>query len=344
MNKTRILLLFAVLLIGAMVFSACKPAATPEPEIIEVEKEVEVEVEVTRIVEGEVVTEVIVVTATPAPEEPATEVEEVVVGGTFNWATGALVQFDCPLINDDASIEMVSLVHTFLFRGIRDEEGNEVHIPELAHSWEFEEGGKVVIFHLEEGWTFQDGNDVFAEGEGREIVADDVVYSIERLATMEGTGAPSDLITNFVSIEALDDYTVKLTLANPDAVLFSPGRGITSGCIIPKEAVEQLGEDWGLHPIGGGPFEFVEYVPDDHATLVRNEDFVIQPYLDEVVFKVIPDDDVQMIALEAGEVHFAYLPETESAERINGQLYHTYCVEYSHKKKSINKISELHIA
>ncbi|MCJ7622893.1 MAG: ABC transporter substrate-binding protein, partial [Anaerolineaceae bacterium] len=118
-------------------------------------------------------------------------------------------------------------------------------------------------------------------------------------------------ISNFVSIEALDDYTVKLTLANPDAVLFSPGRGITSGCIIPQEAVEQLGEDWGLHPIGGGPFEFVEYVPDDHATLVRNEDFVIQPYLDEVIFKVIPDDDVRMIALEAREIHFTSLPETE---------------------------------
>ncbi|MCJ7625523.1 MAG: ABC transporter substrate-binding protein, partial [Anaerolineaceae bacterium] len=97
------------------------------------------------------------------------------------------------------SIELSSLVNVFLFRGIRDDAGNEILVPELAHSWEFEEDGKVVVFHLEEGWTFQDGNDVFAEGEGREIVADDVVYSIERLATIEGTGAASDLISNFVS-------------------------------------------------------------------------------------------------------------------------------------------------
>lgn len=276
-------LIVALLVVGVLMLSACQPAAEAPAEEAPVEE-------------------------APVEEAPA---EEEKIGGTFNWAEGAIVQFDPPFINDDPSFHVASVVHVFLFRFVLDDVGAPHVIPELARSWDFEEDGKVIVFHLNEGWTFQDGNDVFPEGEGREITADDVVYSIDRMVNIEGSAAPSDLLTGFESVEALDTYTVKLTMKEPDAVLFSGGRGLSSTAILPKEAVDARGEDWGLNPIGGGAFEFVEYVADDHVTLRKNEDYAILPYLDEVVYKIIPDQDVQIISLEAGEVDRTSLPAEE---------------------------------
>ncbi len=283
-------LLIALMVVGAMLLASCAPAAE-------------------------------------APAEEAPVEEEAVVekmGGTLYYGEAAVVQFDPPFINDDPSFHVASLVHVFLFRAVLDDTGAETPIPELAKSWEFEEGGKVVVFHLNEGWTFQDGNDVFAEGEGREITAEDVAYSIERMVTIEGSSAPSDLTAGFESVEAVDTYTVKLTMKEPDAILFAGGRGLSSAAILPREAVEARGADWGLNPIGGGPFEFVEYVADDHVTLRKNEDYAIEPYLDEVVFKILPDEDVQVISLEAGEVDVIALPAAEFDRFENDPDYKLY--------------------
>ena len=266
----------------------------------------------------------------PAAEEPAAEAPASNnMGGTLKLAESAVVQFDTPFINDDASFHVASLVHVFLFRTLLDETGAESVVPELAKSWDLEEDGKVVIFHLNEGWTFQDGNDVFAEGEGREITAEDVAYSIDRMVNIEGSSGPSDLLANFESVEAVDTYTVRLTLTKPDAILFASGRGLTSSAILPKEAVEAAGDNWGLNPIGGGPFEFVEYVADDHVTLQRNEDYIYTPNLDEVVFQIIPDEDVQAISLEARDVHVMNLSQYSTFQQFEGldgyNLYSANC-------------------
>lgn len=229
--------------------------------------------------------------------------DEPVVGGTFRVALPSFTSLNPLAIADDSSFYVVSQIYSSLVRAGLDEEGNLIPIPDLAESWEYEEDGKVIIFHLRQGVTFHDGNAVFAEGEGREVVAADVVYSIERSLNSEGsTAALPDLVSTFQSVEAVDDYTVKLTLSQPNALLFSGGRGLSSTVIYAQEAVEQLGEAYDDSPIGSGPFEFVEYLPDDHITLQRNEDFWIQSNVDEVLFRIIPDQSVAVISLEAGEV------------------------------------------
>jgi peptide/nickel transport system substrate-binding protein len=308
MRKISIIV-FSLLAMGSLLMAACQPAAT-ETAVVPTSPEQP--------------------TTAAATETPAGPTEAEKTGGTFTYGAGAVVQFDPPFINDDPSFHVASLVHVFLFRSILGEDGiTMTTIPELASSWELQEGGKVVLFHLNQGWTFQDGNDVFLEGQGREITADDVVYSIDRMVNIEGTKSPSDLISAYDSAEAVDKYTVKLNLKEPDAVLFATGRGLTSTAILPKEAVDQLGENWGLNPIGGGPFEFVEYVPDDHVTLQRNEDYAITPYLDQVVFKIIPDQDVQVISLEAGEVDDIGSLPAQEFDRFendpNYKLYKTNC-------------------
>lgn len=228
--------------------------------------------------------------------------QEPVSGGTLRIAVGSITSLDPAFIQDDMSYYAASQVYNTLVRSAAAEGGGFETIPDLAESWEVSEDGTTITFHLRHGVMFHDGNDVFPEGQGREVVADDVVYSIERFVNTEGAAVPSDFIAVYKSVEAIDDYTVQLNLSAPDGLLFAGGRGISSAAIYPREAVEQLGAEFSNHPIGTGPFEFVEFVPDDRVVLRRNEDYYITPYLDEVIFQIIPDTSVEALALEAGEV------------------------------------------
>jgi peptide/nickel transport system substrate-binding protein len=71
---------------------------------------------------------------------------------------------------------------------------------------------------------------------------------------------------------------------------------------VPKEEVEK--GDFDKRAVGTGPFTFVEFVPADHTTLKRNDAYwePDQPYLDEIIFKPIPDETVKKTNLETGNV------------------------------------------
>ena len=291
------MVLIGLLIVSSILLTACQPAATEttvgeEPAPVE-----EASSEASAPAEEAAPTEEVTPTEETPAEAPASDI---VKGGTLIWHSSASVTFDPPFIVDGPSFNVASQIYSFLFRVKED----GTILPDLAESWEYENDNKSVVFHLRHGVTFQDGNDVFAEGEGREVVASDVVYSLERYLTIEGGQPTSDLVANYESVEAVDDYTVRLNLTNPDALLFINGRGLTSLGILPKEAVDFYGETWNLHPIGSGPFELKEYIPDDSVTLIANEDHYIVPNLDEVVFKIIPDETVAALALEAGEIHY----------------------------------------
>lgn len=290
--RKNVRLWIVLLLLVSVLLAACQPAAQPTQaqEPAPVEDPVEPAAEEP----GE---------AEPVAEEPSSEVTK---GGTLIWHSAASVTFDPPFIVDGPSFNVASQIYSFLFRVT----GDDTVIPDLAESWEYENDNKSVVFHLRKGVTFHDGNEVFPEGEGREVVASDVVYSLERYMTIEGGQPTADLAANYESVEALDDYTVRLNLKNPDALLFVNGRGLTSMGIVPKEAVEHFGDTWNLNPIGSGPFELKAYIPDDSIVLIPNEDHYIQPNVDELIFKIIPDETVAAVALEAGEIDYLMTSST----------------------------------
>jgi len=283
----RSIMSITILITAAMLLSACAPTGatetteTSEPIII---RETVVVQGTPQIVEK-------VVTPTPGEEQTSK------FGGDLVIQTAGMIQFDYAQCADDASFWVISNVYSTLFRCNADRS----IFPDLATSWEYEDD-TTLILHLRQGVMWQDGNEIFPEGESREVVADDVVYSIERGVEMEGSTISSDFLATFEPAEALDDYTVKVNLTEPNALLLTCARGLGGYAIVPREAVEQLGDDFALNPIGSGPFEFVEYSPDEHVILQRNEDYWKEPYLDRVIFKVIPDEDAALIAFEAGEV------------------------------------------
>lgn len=216
-------------------------------------------------------------------------------GGTLRIAYTSITQLDPYKTAANDEINASSLVFDPLFVIGKDD---FQPVPHLAESWEAVDD-TTWEFHLRQGVMFQDGNEVFPEGQSREVTADDVVYSVNRFLEV----STAFTLGNVTSVEAVDDYTVRITTAEPDPFLVTDVNRLARVVIVPHEAIEQLGEEgFARHPIGSGPFELTSFTPDQDLTFQRNEDYWLDTYLDAVEFVFIPDPTVQTIAVEAGDV------------------------------------------
>ena len=254
----RILILLAVMTILSLV-AACTaaPGAVTVVETVEVVEEVDKEV-----------------TAVPG------QIKE---GGTLTIAIGG------DMDNFDPQA-MTLIIFSDMFRFqvygslARINENLEL-VPDLAESWEIVDASTYIV-KLREGVKFHNG---------REMTAEDVKFSFERVKDMAPTLARYG--EGIDSMEILDDYTIQFNLATANAYFMDDTTWVS---IIPQEAAETLASE----PIGTGPFKFVEWRPNDRIVLERFEDYWDEgkPYVDEVVMRVMPDVQARIASLEAGEV------------------------------------------
>jgi peptide/nickel transport system substrate-binding protein len=102
-------------------------------------------------------------------------------------------------------------------------------------------------------------------------------------------------------METPDENTIVFILGQSYAPFLS-NLAVGWAAIVPKEAVER--GNFRSNPVGTGPFKFAEWVPDSHVRLVKFTDYFRKgmPYLDEVTFKVIPEDTVRLVNLQTGQV------------------------------------------
>jgi peptide/nickel transport system substrate-binding protein len=165
-------------------------------------------------------------------------------------------------------------------------------VPQLAESWSSSPDGTRWTFNLRKGVRFH--ND-------RPLTAADVKYSIERICNPKTASPRPTAKLPLKEITVVDDYTVELVLNQPySAMLYR--MDFKNCAIVPREEVEKHG-DLNLHPVGTGPFRFVEWIPMTHVVLEKNEEYWGEPaYLDKVIFKVIPEDFTRTSALKKGEI------------------------------------------
>jgi peptide/nickel transport system substrate-binding protein len=196
-------------------------------------------------------------------------------------------------------------------------------IPGLAESWDISPDGLTYTFHLRSGVTFHDGTD---------FDADAVVVNVRRVTdpSFEFYDARSAGQTVFVwqhldSVTAVDPLTVQMTLKQPFQPflrMLTQGGGGSSGIMSPT-ALETYGNDEVAdHPTGTGPFKFVERVRGQRITLERNEDYWgDKAYLDQVVFRPLPDASTRTSALRAGEVDMIAVPSPDSVASLEDAGY-----------------------
>lgn len=137
-----------------------------------------------------------------------------------------------------------------------------------------------------------------------ELTSDDVIYSFEKTSNPDRSAWAGDYTG--ISFEAVDDYTVKVSLDVPlSSTLFYPKvANYHGGFIVCKQAVEALGDEaFKLNPVGTGPFMFESYTPQQSVQLVANPDYFRgAPQLDGIDYRYMPDISARENALLAGDV------------------------------------------
>jgi peptide/nickel transport system substrate-binding protein len=290
------------LLVVVSLLAACGPTPAPEPQTViqtvEVEKtvvetvEVEKEVVQTVEVEKEVVKEV---TAVPAPEGPT---------GTL---VRALSTFPNSLDLPQAAERQASTTAWQLYDSLvwlNDE--NDIE-PALAESWDISEDGTEYTFYLREGVNFHNGEP---------FNADAVVFSWER--AKDGGFEYSDQWQEASAVEKIDDYTVKITTPEPNALFFSILAD--AWAMIPPGYFEEVGQaGFDEAPVGTGPYKFVEWVKGDHITFEANLDYWRgAPKIQTVIFRPIPESATRVAAIQTGEVDIVTRLSAEEAQSLLG--------------------------
>src|SRR5215813_13723831 len=167
--------------------------------------------------------------------------------------------------------------------------------PGLAESWQ-QPDPKTIVFKLRQGVKFHDGTDFNAEA---------AKFNFNRMKT-EAKSVRKGELANVDSVDVVDAYTIKLNLKKPDAALLATLTDRAGMMVSPKVVQERGGElERNAKGAGTGPFEFVEWVRDDHLLIKRNEAYWNKqggPYLDRVRYRPIPDDTVKLQSLQAGEI------------------------------------------
>lgn len=192
--------------------------------------------------------------------------------------------------------------------------------PALAESWEVSEDGREYIFSLREDVEFHNGEP---------FNADAVVFSWNR--GIQPHIEWSDRWARAESVERIDDYSVRITTAEPDPLLL--GVMAQHWNMVPPVYTEEVGDDeFGSSPVGTGPFRFIEWMREDRIVLERNEDYWREglPRVDRVVFRPIPESSTRMAAIQTGEIDIVNrlsFEQAEALESIEGVDVVTYPID-----------------
>lgn len=172
---------------------------------------------------------------------------------------------------------------------------------DLATGYELSEDGLV--------WTFTIRDDAYFT-DGEKLTASDVAFTLETAKAAQGA---VDL-NYMVSAVATDDSTVVITLSRPTSIFLNT---LASVGIVPEHA---YGEDYGVNPIGSGPYKFVEWKPQEQLIFTANENYYGGAPSIKDVTVVFMSEDAALAAVQAGMADVAYSSATLGTTQVSG--YH----------------------
>jgi peptide/nickel transport system substrate-binding protein len=265
----------------------------------------------------------------PAEERMVAEVSSGRTGGRLVIAMRSEPKTLNPVLAQDApSRDVIRCLTADL---IHINRGSQKTEPALAKSWTASRDGRQYTLRLRRGLRFSDG---------QPLDADDVVFSFQVYLDEKIDSPERDLLVvggKPISVEKVDQYTVRFDMAQPDAAAERLFDGIA---ILPRHLLEgvyrrgDFANAWSVSMApaefaGLGPFRLKEYVPGQRIVLERNPYYWKQdgsghrlPYLDQLVFLFVPSEDAQVIRFQAGDAdiltrfsaeNFAVLEKQQSA-------------------------------
>lgn len=175
-------------------------------------------------------------------------------------------------------------------------------VPGLATAWVVSEDGLTYTFTLRQGVTFHDGTPFNAAA---------VAANLDRI-TDPATASQKAvfMLGSYVGYELVDDYTIRLLLAEPYSPLLDSLSQVYLGIASPTALSQFSTNRYQFHQVGTGPFEFVEYIPGDSMTLQRSQNYAWGPRfyttpgedaVDQIEYRFFSDEATRSLALESGE-------------------------------------------
>jgi peptide/nickel transport system substrate-binding protein len=202
-----------------------------------------------------------------------------------------------------------------VYEGLFEIDESYKPVPFLVDSYEKTDDGKMYSFKLREGVHFHNG---------KEMTSEDVKASMERWLINNGGG--KSVAPYVESVEAPGTYEIVVKFKEPYAPFLSFLSSIVANQklrIRPKELIEKYGNEVMEEPVGTGPYQLVEWLPDQHVKLKRFENYSAhsgpsfaysgkkEAYCDELIFKFVQEQSVRVAGVQTGEYHFAEEVPTE---------------------------------
>ena len=254
--------------------------------------------------------------------EPAKNKGGQIIEGTFADAKTC-----CSILSTDTSSNRVI---DMMFNSVMTvDPSNVTPKGELAEKFDISSDGLTYTFTLRSGVNWHDGQPLSAQ---------DVKFTYD-LAMNPDTGSPrtSELTERVDTVDAPDDSTVVMKLKTPNAAFMVSN---TVYDIIPQHVLKDVDpkalaqDEFSTgkkgRTIGTGPFQFEEWVKDDHLTLVKNDSYWEgSPNLDKWIYKVVPDQNTAVQQVKTGELDYASVPasavqDLSSRNELNVVQYDTF--------------------
>ena len=219
--------------------------------------------------------------------------------GRLVMSLGGEVSVMNPILSTDTTS---SAIEGVIFSGLVKVNKDLDLVPDLAKDWSVSKNGLVWTFKLRHDARWHDG---------RPFTAEDAKFTFDTIMNPRVNSVRrGDYFIDGkpIKFRVVDKFTLRAILPKPfSPFLVSAGIGM-----LPKHLLEGKELDMGnfnSHPVGTGPFMFVEYKTGDHVLVKRNPDYYGgSPLLAEILFKIIPDENTSLIALRSGEIDESGIP------------------------------------
>jgi oligopeptide transport system substrate-binding protein len=216
-----------------------------------------------------------------------------------------------------------------MFLGLTTEGPDGLPIPGAAESWEVSDDGKVYTFKLRDHkWS-----------DGTPVTAGDFVFAMQRILKPEFAAEYASLLYPILNakainegsitdagqlgVKAIDDRTLEITLGFA-APYFVEMLTHYSTYPVPKHKVEELGEDWikAENMVSNGAFKSVEWVPNTHVKLAKNDQFydAAKVQIDAITYYPAEDRNAATKQFRAGEVDIQYDFASEQIDWLKDNL------------------------
>lgn len=208
---------------------------------------------------------------------------------------------------------------THVFEGLFTYDGEYQIVPMLAEGYQLSEDKTTYTIPLRQGISFHNG---------QPFTAADAVASVQRYIDMTSSG--KELKQHVKSIEATGDSELTITLEHPFGALIA-ALAYRQAIVLPASVIAEVGTDQIRAPqaIGTGPYEFVQWLPDQYMSFKRYEGYQSRAedpsgygggkkaYVDEIIIYTVPDPSSRLFGLQTGEYDFAELISADDLNTLN---------------------------